>query len=554
MKRSFQAMLPSLVVFLLATTVLVACGKTEGGDTTAMETGTAATNTAEATSIPTETPAPKEAPLEIDYYVFTTGDLVPAKDNAMHQWLLDNKNIDINYIGFLGATVANSVDRMNTMLAGGDIPDVVNAISSTTTTPIVNKWADAGYIVDMTPWIQKYPDLTRLGDPKYNQVMYANPKDGKMYVIPGSPNALEGVLTLNVGPFIREDWLEQVGMAAPTTPDELFNVLKAFKENIPDVNGKPIIPASFDNFRQILMYSWTKYYYNTTPDYKSLNFWFNDPHIVDYMLFMNKLYHAGLLDIETIVQQPDQYQAKLAEGRVGYTLRASSYMDRANAALKEIDSNARFIPSPPIQVPGLPAPVYQVASPNMYNTIAVSKKFAENERNIERFMEFLNWSISEEGTTILSTGPTDQYYVKNKDGLLEPKPEVQAQIDKGDKSFETQSGVGYYNMLQYPVIPRNRVVNRTDEVEMAQTVWKPALGQFDIPFSMAGTGPMYAKYWPSLTSEIAKWEAKAIFAPTEAEARSITQDMIADYEKIGAPEVAEELLQLIADFLKENPQ
>src|SRR5690606_7389652 len=103
-------------------------------------------------------------------------------------------------------------------------------------------------------------------------------------------------------------------------PDELFDVLMAFKEQIPDVDGKPIIPATFDHGgRQSFMYTWTKNWYDLSDDHKTLYWWFNHPNIEEYMVFMNKLYVNGLLDREFLTQQADQYQAKLSSGRVGFT-------------------------------------------------------------------------------------------------------------------------------------------------------------------------------------------------------------------------------------------
>lgn len=120
-----------------------------------------------------------------------------------------------------------------------------------------------------------------------------------MYVLPVNFANHPDVIKKVVGFFVKEDWLKQVGMEAPTTPDELFNVLMAFKEKIADVDGKPIIPATFDHLgRQSFMYTWTKNWYNLSEDHKELYWWFNHPQIEEYMVFMNKLYNNGLLDRE----------------------------------------------------------------------------------------------------------------------------------------------------------------------------------------------------------------------------------------------------------------
>ncbi|MFD2332025.1 extracellular solute-binding protein [Cohnella sp. GCM10020058] len=549
MKKQAKLLATLISVSMLGAS-LAACAKDNGAANNKSSEPAPASSSASSSASASEAP-PKEEPLKVNVLIMHTFDNAPKADNRMHQWLLENKNIDIQ---ITTANTKTPADKMNTMLASGDIPDVVSILTDDINNGIANKWAEAGYIVDLDPWLSKYPDLLKYTDPDYNKVTYASKKDGKMYMIPGNPAANKNVMQMVVGPMIREDWLKQVGMAPPTTTDELYAVLKAFKEKIPDVNGKAIIPASFDNFRQLFMYSWTKNWFDLSEDNKTLNWWFNNPHIVDYMLFMNKLYKDGLLDKETITQQPAQYQAKLSSGRVGFTLNTNGPMDTANGVLKAEDPAKRFIPNPPIQVPGLPMPIYQESSFAMAQALTVSKKFAENTRNMERLMEFLNWSVSTEGATILSTGPDGEYYVKNADGLLEPKPEVKEQQDKADKSFETTTGIAYYNLLNVPVIPRVTVMPGTDEFIMAQKTWLPAVGEQNVPFNFSGTGPEWDKHWPDLWPEISKWEAKAIFADSEEEVRKITSDMLANFKKIGEPVVTAEKLKLIDEYVQKNKQ
>lgn len=535
-----------LAVLLAVTLVSAACSS---GNNAERPSATPETSeTAEPAQSEQPVPTPKEDPLTVNVLLMHTYPDSPAKDNDMHQWVLENHNLDLQ----IRTVTENQTDRMNQMLAGGDIPDVVVVLSSQINNEIANKWADAGLIMDMEPWIAKYPDLLKWNDPNYNKSVYANKNDGKMYVIPANPASIKEVIKPVIGSIIREDWLQQVGMKAPETPDELAAVLKAFKEQIPDVDGKPIIPATFDNLRQLFMYSWTKNWHSLENNYQTLYWWFNHPQIVEYMVFMNRLYQEGLLDPEFIVQQPDQYQAKLSAGRVGFTLNTHVPMDIANSVLKEQGANARYIPSPPIQVPGLPLPIYSEASPNQFLTVAVSSRFGQNERNVERVMEFLNWNMSNDGAFILSHGPEGEFYVPNSEGLFEPKPEIKAELDKGDQSFQVKTGLGYYNLLNAPVIPARSVLPGTEEAKMGHTIWAPAIGAQDVPFAFSGFGEAWNTHWNNLWPEIARWEAKAIFAETEEEARKITQDMIAHYKTIGEPEVTAEKLELIQKWIKDN--
>ncbi|GBF72553.1 putative ABC transporter substrate-binding protein [Paenibacillus sp. 598K] len=535
MKKRWKWLSSALALSVIATS-LVACS---GGNNTKKE---------EEQPLPTNTSdkaETKEDPLVVNMLLI--GDtILPKENNPMHQWLLEHKNIDLRF------SLANGEvsDQMNMLLAGGELPDVVRYVTNELSNSIANKWADAGLSIRTDELLAKYPNLLKYSDSDYNAAVFANKKDGSMNVIPSNPASHPDVAQKILGFFVKEDWLKQVGMEAPKTTDELFEVLMAFKEQIANVDGKPIIPMSLDHMgRQNFMYTWTKNWYDLSEDHKTLYWWFNHPNIEEYMVFMNKLYVNGLLDREFLTQQPDQYQAKLSSGRVGITFQTHVPMDTANGVLKASDPNSRYVPNPPIRQEGLPLPIYASTSYGMFEGIVISKKFAANERNLERFMEFLDWNATNEGSFFLSHGVDSEYYVKNADGLYEPKPEVKAELDKGDAVFEASEGLKFYNLLKYPVLPSMEVKAGTEEFIMGETIWAEGYTVDDNLFNPAGTGPEWDKHWGNLWPEIDKWQAKAIFAKDEAEARKVTQEMLAHFEKIGAPEVTEEKLRLIEEYL-----
>ena len=65
--------------------------------------------------------------------------------------------------------------------------------------------------------------------------MVTNP-DGHIYTLPGKkPLRPKGCDT----PFINKAWLDRLGLEMPTTVDEWYEVLKAFKEQDANGNGDP---------------------------------------------------------------------------------------------------------------------------------------------------------------------------------------------------------------------------------------------------------------------------------------------------------------------------
>ncbi len=58
-------------------------------------------------------------------------------------------------------------------------------------------------------------------------------EDGKLYSIPSTYDAI-----VSQGWYIRKDWLDKLGLKVPTTVDEYYEVLTAFRNQDPNGNGK----------------------------------------------------------------------------------------------------------------------------------------------------------------------------------------------------------------------------------------------------------------------------------------------------------------------------
>lgn len=132
--------------------------------------------------------------------------------------------------------------------------------------------------------------------------------------------------------FINKDWLDQLNLEVPTTVDELYDVLCAFRDN--DMNGNgdktdeiPIELAESNWAGHILNLSnpWGIAAWNSN----DLNYYYklqdgkvlptvNTQEYRSYLEYMHKLVADGLLDKECFTQTNDQYYAKLKSGRVGF--------------------------------------------------------------------------------------------------------------------------------------------------------------------------------------------------------------------------------------------
>lgn len=126
-------------------------------------------------------------------------------------------------------------EKKNLLLASGDLPDAFYA--SGFTDQDLMQHGQSGTIIPLEDLIDKYaPNLKKLFEerPELKQIVTA--PDGHIYSLPraeemdliGMPNIM----------FINQTWLEKLGLEMPTTLEEYHDVLKAFKEEDPNGNGK----------------------------------------------------------------------------------------------------------------------------------------------------------------------------------------------------------------------------------------------------------------------------------------------------------------------------
>ncbi len=153
-----------------------------------------------------------------------------------------------------------------------------------------------------------------------DDVALLNLKDGKRYFLP----ALFDVPFYDGGLILREDLLKKYNLNAPTTFDELYNVLKVFKQNSPSSYPLTILAGPRVLYR-MTMPSWgislgkngASGTNTLSWDYEAKRYFAGaiSEEYKSYVSFFHKLYAEGLLDPE--MAEPidgDRWSQKLATG------------------------------------------------------------------------------------------------------------------------------------------------------------------------------------------------------------------------------------------------
>ena len=116
---------------------------------------------------------------------------------------------------------------MNLLFAGGDLPDVVIFNFASNYTGGVSAAIEDGIIQVLDDYMDYAPDLQAVLD---SNELYKNATISSEGNIIGFPFIRgDDYLLTSYGLVMRADWLEDLNMEVPETPDELYTVLKAFQ-------------------------------------------------------------------------------------------------------------------------------------------------------------------------------------------------------------------------------------------------------------------------------------------------------------------------------------
>lgn len=121
--------------------------------------------------------------------------------------------------------------KKSVVLASGDLPDVF--LAGLSDQDII---LNADNLVDLGPLVDKYaPNIKKMFQEMPDSKLISVFPDGKLYSLPAvrpfRPDSFNVM-------FLNQKWLKKLNLKTPTTLDELYTVLVAFKTKDPNGNGK----------------------------------------------------------------------------------------------------------------------------------------------------------------------------------------------------------------------------------------------------------------------------------------------------------------------------
>ncbi|WP_391574431.1 extracellular solute-binding protein [Cohnella sp.] len=172
----------------------------------------------------------------------TIGKAVPPDDKTLPEGDTVENNQFTRYfeeklnLKFKAAWIAAQGDAYDQKLAlsisSNDLPDAMVVSEKELKTMV-----KAGQLEDLTTVYEQYatPYLKQMYDATNGKAFKNATFDGKLMALPNL-NVDEDPIKLL---WVRQDWLDKLGLKPPQTVDELAAIAKAFIEQDPDGNGKP---------------------------------------------------------------------------------------------------------------------------------------------------------------------------------------------------------------------------------------------------------------------------------------------------------------------------
>lgn len=326
------------------------------------------------------------------------------------------------HVEWTNPSPAAANEQFNLLIASGKYPDVIMYYWPTIPGGM-QQYVDDGVIVPLSDYMDFMPNLKKFGEDNPEIRKQYTLDDGSVLFAPALRK--DDKLRVFLGPAIRQDWLDKLGLKMPTNTDELYEVLKAFKTQDPNGNGKadeiPFTGMKADDLTfgiANLVYAFDTHFDFYIKDGKVTHGMLEN-NMKEALTYLNKLYSEGLLDVDYLVNDDDKYQSKIMNDKSGFyfCIQPSKYYNAMNDGTKQIKA-----------VPYINGKCYNTIYKSNLGEGAAITTACKNPAGVAKWLDFF---YSEEGTLIANYGKkgltydvvngknvfNEEYVFNNPDGL-----------------------------------------------------------------------------------------------------------------------------------------
>lgn len=358
-------------------------------------------------------------------------------------------NVHLNNVASMATT--KSEEAFNLLIASGDLPDIVGGSSMKNN---VNTYGPEGAFVPLNKLIEEHaPNIKAFFDANPDVWASIKASDGNVYYIPYLPDGKYGR-----GYFVRYDWLEKLGLEPPKNVDEMYEVLKAFRDKDPNGNGKKDEVPFFARHWQEMVRLVTLWDGRTSGSDV-----FHDFHVVDGQIKhgyaqesykvgiqnLAKWYQEGLIDAEVFTRGSRSREYLLSADLGGMTHDWFASTSGYNDSLADKVEGFQFKAfAPPASISGKRVEEHRRAKvkPDGW---AISYT---NEHPIETIKYFDFW-FTQEGKRLANFGIQGEHY-----DLVDGKPVFKKEVLEADTPVNAQMwAIGAQVQRGFPMDYQNEV-------------------------------------------------------------------------------------------------
>ncbi|MHA6483431.1 extracellular solute-binding protein [Paenibacillus sp. strain BS8-2] len=392
-KKLYLSMLAAVTAFSVT-----ACAS---GNNNANEAGNQPSSTAGATNA-----EQSMEPTKLKMFVSDYGQQIPQGDNPTIDFLMEKTNteLDIEYLPH-----ADYTKNLDMKFAGGEYPDVYMNFGGLPSASLM----EADMVLPLNDLIDQYGPNLKKNIPQ--EAWDAVTVNGQIVSIPqpqvGNASA-ERLL------FVRKDWLDKLELDIPTTSDEFYDMLVAFRDGDPNGNNQKDEIA----FSMRKNFSWGDNIFGMWGVNPPLGVYavYEDelihsaaqPNTKQALAFIQTMYQEKLLDPDFLTNERANWEQKIKSGVVGAWNHVAEFawqwQDELNKALPNEKPEVITIPTP--QGIGYDGPVGRVQIP-VLKTYTLFK----TSENPEAVIKMLDWLQSEEGQAFTEMGIEGDTYTVEGD-------------------------------------------------------------------------------------------------------------------------------------------
>lgn len=302
--------------------------------------------------------------------------------------------------------------NLNLAFSSGNIEDIIYGAETDDLTPAMEvDYGEQGILLPLEDLIDEYaPNIKKIFEENPEIEKSVTTTDGHIYAIPRISTSHRAIWKSPM--WYNGDWLDELDVKElPETTDEFYELLKRFRDEDPNGNGKkdeiPLLGVEMDSIGPWFMAAFGVKDQKVIENDGKVGYGAITDEYKEYLKYMNKLYEEDLLDPETFSQSDEEKKAKGQNNRVGVFSDYFSYFTTG----EEVDEATNNPMYKPLKSPDVDEPIAPIDDGIQRGAFALSK----NNPSPEASIRWLDYFYSEEGGAYIDQGPEGDLWEWNDD-------------------------------------------------------------------------------------------------------------------------------------------